>query len=206
MERGEVPLPVTGRSVVNTEMGIVATNNPLASSVGVQILEQGGNAIDAAIAANSALALMDPTSNGLGGDLFAIVYLAETEEIFGLNASGWSPAALDAQYLKELGHESMPRRGIHSVTVPGVIAGWDAMRRALRRPRLRHHPGAGHLVRRERLSHPRGDRAHVGGVGRHAPAAPQQRPHLPGRRRAGAQGGRSVQEPRLRQHPAAHRR
>ena len=128
MERGEIPLPLTGRSVVNTEMGIVATNNPLASSVGVQILEQGGNAIDAAIAANSALALMDPTSNGIGGDLFAIIYLAETEEIFGLNASGWSPAALSAEYLKELGHESMPRRGIHSVTVPGVIAGWDAMR------------------------------------------------------------------------------
>ena len=122
------PLPVTGRSVVATEMGIVATNNPLASSVGVQILEQGGNAVDAAIAANSALALMDPTSNGLGGDLFAIVYMAETDEVHGLNSSGWSPAALNAKYLKDLGHESMPRRGIHSVTVPGVIAGWDALR------------------------------------------------------------------------------
>lgn len=118
---------VTGRSVVATELGIVAASQPLAARAGVQILERGGNAIDAAIAANAAIGLMEPTGNGIGGDLFAIIYLAETNEIVGLNASGWAPAALTVEHLATQGIEKMPGRGIHAVTVPGVVAGWDAL-------------------------------------------------------------------------------
>ncbi|MEM8766810.1 MAG: gamma-glutamyltransferase family protein [Pseudomonadota bacterium] len=119
--------PVSGRSMVTTEYGIVAASQPLAARAGVQVLERGGNAIDAAIAANAAIGLMEPTGNGVGGDLFAIVYLAEEDALYGLNASGWSPAGLSLERLRSLGHEEMPFRGIHSVTVPGAVAGWQAL-------------------------------------------------------------------------------
>ncbi len=120
--------PVVGRSVVTTEYGIVAASQPLAARAGVQILERGGNAIDAAIAANATIGLMEPTGNGIGGDLFAIVYWAKTGEVFGMNASGWAPTGLTIELLAGKGIETMPPRGIYSVTVPGVVAGWDALR------------------------------------------------------------------------------
>jgi gamma-glutamyltranspeptidase/glutathione hydrolase len=123
--------PVVGRSVVSTELGIVAASQPLAARAGVQILERGGNAVDAAIAANATIGLMEPTGNGIGGDLFAIVYWAKTGEIFGLNSSGWAPSGLTVELLAKKGIETMPSRGIYSVTVPGVVAGWDALRRKL---------------------------------------------------------------------------
>jgi gamma-glutamyltranspeptidase / glutathione hydrolase len=121
------PAPVPGRSMVTTQYGIVATSQPLASAAAVRILEQGGHAVDAAIAANAAIGLMEPTGNGVGGDLFALVYEAETGRVHGLNASGWSPAALTPVYLKERGIEEMPYRGIHAVTVPGAVGGWAAL-------------------------------------------------------------------------------
>jgi gamma-glutamyltranspeptidase/glutathione hydrolase len=124
----EVPLPVQGRSVIETKFGIVATSQPLASMAGVQILERGGNAVDAAIAANATLGLMEPTSNGIGGDMFAIVYDAKSKKLYGLNSSGWSPKALTPALLASKGITTMPERGIYSVTVPGVVAGWDALR------------------------------------------------------------------------------
>jgi gamma-glutamyltranspeptidase/glutathione hydrolase len=120
--------PVVGRSMVATNYGIVAASQPLAARAGVQILERGGNAIDAAIAANATIGLMEPTGNGMGGDLFAIIYLAETNEVLGLNSSGWAPTGLTPGFLGEKGVETMPRRGIYTVTVPGVVAGWDALR------------------------------------------------------------------------------
>ncbi len=120
--------PIVGRSVVATTRGIVATSQPLASAAGVQILDMGGNAVDAAIAANAVMGVVEPTGNGMGGDLFAIIYLAESNEVIGLNASGWAPAGLTPEFLKAQGIDEMPARGVHSVTVPGVVAGWHSMR------------------------------------------------------------------------------
>jgi len=121
------PLPVPGRSMVVTRDGIVATSQPLAARAGVAILEHGGNAIDAAIATNAAMGLMEPTGNGIGGDLFAIVYEAKTGTLHGLNASGWAPSGLSAELLRAKGLTEMPQRGIYSVTVPGVVGGWQAL-------------------------------------------------------------------------------
>jgi gamma-glutamyltranspeptidase/glutathione hydrolase len=120
--------PVVGRSVVATTFGIVAASQPLAARAGVQILERGGNAIDAAIAANATIGLMEPTGNGIGGDLFILFYEAKTGTLHGLNSSGWAPAGLTVDFLAAKGITKMPQKGIHSVTVPGVVAGWDAAR------------------------------------------------------------------------------
>ncbi len=117
-----------GRSRIATTYGIVAASQPLAARAGVQILERGGNAVDAAIAANAVMGVVEPEMNGIGGDLFAIVYDAKTDAVHGLNASGWSPAGLTPGFLESLGIDAMPATGIHSVTVPGAVAGWDAMR------------------------------------------------------------------------------
>ena len=84
--------PFATRSEVIAQHGMVATSHPLATQVGLDVLKKGGTAVDAAIAANAALGLMEPVSNGVGGDLFAIVYEAKTGKLYGLNASGWSPA------------------------------------------------------------------------------------------------------------------
>ena len=121
------PLPVVGRSIVTTKLGIVASSSPLAAKAGTQMLELGGNAVDAAIAANAVIALTEPSGDGIGGDLFAIVYDAKTGKLFGLNAAGWAPKGLDARWLRSQGHSSMPR-GIHTVTVPGAVAGWQALK------------------------------------------------------------------------------
>src|ERR671918_388865 len=120
--------PVVGRSVVATTFGIVAASQPLAARAGVQILERGGNAIDAAIAANATIGLMEPTGNGIGGDLFILYYEAKTNTVHALNSSGWSPSGLTVDFLASKGLKEMPQRGIYSVTVPGAVAGWDAMR------------------------------------------------------------------------------
>ncbi len=127
-QQAGAPAPVVGRSVVATTLGIVAASQPLAARAGVQILERGGNAIDAAIAANAAIGLMEPTGNGIGGDLFILYYEAKTGTVHGLNASGWAPTGLTPEFLASKGITKMPQRGIFSVTVPGVVAGWDAMR------------------------------------------------------------------------------
>jgi gamma-glutamyltranspeptidase / glutathione hydrolase len=121
---------VSGRSRVATKYGIVAASQPLAARAGVQILERGGNAVDAAIAANAVMGLVEPQSNGIGGDLFAIVYDAKTGKLHGLNSGGWTPAGLTPAVLKAAGHAEMPGSGIHSITVPGAVAGWEALRTA----------------------------------------------------------------------------
>ena len=88
------------RSEVIASNGMVATSHPLASQVGIDILKNGGNAIDAAIAANAAIGLMEPTGNGIGGDLFAIIWIEKEKKLYGLNASGRSPSSLDLDFLK----------------------------------------------------------------------------------------------------------
>lgn len=115
------------RSVVATRFGIVASSQVLASSAGAKVLEGGGNAVDAAIAANALLGLVEPTGNGMGGDLFAIVYEAKTGKLHGLNSSGWAPSGLTIEFLRAKGEMKVPVRGIHSATVPGAVAGWDAL-------------------------------------------------------------------------------
>src|SRR5215213_1211176 len=99
---------IPGRSRVATKYGIVAASQPLAAQAGVQILERGGNAVDAAIAANAVMGLVEPQSNGIGGDLFAIVYEAKSGKLHGLNAHGWAPQALTASVLRKQGITEMP--------------------------------------------------------------------------------------------------
>ena len=115
------------RSMVITQDGIVAAESPLAAQAGVAMLRNGGNAIDAAIAANAVMGVVAPMSNGIGGDLFVIYYEAKTGKLYGLNASGPAPAALSAQFLRDKGIRSMPQRGIYSVDVPGAVDGWQKL-------------------------------------------------------------------------------
>src|SRR3954471_5500372 len=122
------PALVAGRSKIATKYGIVAASQPLAAQAGVQILERGGNAVDAAIATNAVMALVEPHYNGIGGDLLAIYYEARTGKLYGLNAAGWAPAGLTPEFLRSKGITRMPGSGIHTVTVPGAVAGWDVLR------------------------------------------------------------------------------
>ena len=121
--------PVVGRSIVSTRSGIVAASHPLAARAGTEILERGGNAADAVIAANAMMGLIEPGSNGIGGDLFLLYHEAASKKIHGLNSSGWSPSALTPQFLRSKGIAEMPATGIHTVTVPGAVAGWDVLAR-----------------------------------------------------------------------------
>ena len=115
------------RSMVVSPYGIVATSQVQASQAGAEILSRGSTAIDAAIAANATLGVMEPDMNGIGGDLFAIYWNAKTGKLYGLNSSGWAPQALTIEHLKSKGETSMPGAGIDSVTVPGAVEGWNEL-------------------------------------------------------------------------------
>lgn len=116
-----------GRSMVISTSGIVASESPLASQAGAKILERGGNAVDAAVAANAVMTVVAPMWNGIGGDLFAIFYEAKTGKIYGLNASGWAPAGQSIERLHGKGLRSVPALGIESATVPGAVDGWQKL-------------------------------------------------------------------------------
>ena len=120
-------LPFASRSEVIAENGMAATSHPLATQTAIEVLQQGGNAIDAAIAANAVLGLVEPTGCGIGGDLFAIVWDAETQQLYGLNSSGPSPQAMTIDFVKDQGLEKIPAYGPLPVTVPGAVAGWTAL-------------------------------------------------------------------------------
>ncbi|HUJ25316.1 MAG TPA: gamma-glutamyltransferase family protein [Myxococcales bacterium] len=111
-------LPVPGRSVAASQHGVAASSQPLAAQAAVQVLSRGGNAVDAAIAANAVTGVTEPMMNGIGGDLFAIVYLAREDKVYGLNSSGWAAR----------GMRTNAPKGPDSVTVPGTVAGWAALR------------------------------------------------------------------------------
>lgn len=116
--------PFASRSEVIAQNAMVATSQPLATQVGLEILRQGGNAIDAAIAANAMLGLVEPTGSGIGGDLFAIVWDAKTQRLYGLNASGRSPQSLSLEHFKQQGLVKIPSHGPLPVSVPGAVDGW----------------------------------------------------------------------------------
>jgi len=112
------------RSEVIAQHGMACTSQPLATQVALDIMKAGGNAVDAAIAANAMLGLVEPTGNGIGGDLFAIVWDVHTGKLHGLNASGRSPRSLSLEYFKENGYEKIPAYGPLPVSVPGCVDGW----------------------------------------------------------------------------------
>lgn len=117
-----------GRSMVLTRQGIVAAESALAAQAGATILARGGNAVDAAVATNAVMGVVEPMMNGIGGDLFAIVYEAKTGKLYGLNASGWAPAKFSIEFLKAKGISGkMPDQGIQAVTVPGAVDGWSQL-------------------------------------------------------------------------------
>ena len=116
--------PFATRSEVLGQNGMVATSHPLATQIGLDILKNGGNAIDAAIGANAALGLMEPTGCGIGGDLFAIVWDGKTKKLYGLNASGRSPQKLTLEYFEKEGIKKIPSHGPLPVSVPGAVDGW----------------------------------------------------------------------------------
>ncbi len=118
------PIPTAGRSAVVARNGMVAASQPLAAQAGLHILRQGGNAVDSAVATAAVLGLVAPMMTGPGGDVFALVYMAETGQLAGLNASGFSPAAASVDYFKERGLDRIPLHGASSVTVPGAVDGW----------------------------------------------------------------------------------
>ena len=115
------------RSEVIAQNGMVASSHPLATQIGIDVLKKGGNAIDAAIAVNAALGLMEPTGCGIGGDLFAIVWDPKTKKLHGLNASGPSPQTLSLDFFLENNYEGIPYYGAMPVSVPGAVAGWIAL-------------------------------------------------------------------------------
>lgn len=116
------------RSEVLARNGIVSTSQPLASQAGLQILQDGGNAIDAAVAAAAVLGLTEPNSTGLGADLFAIVWSAKDKKLYSLASSGWAPKRWTVDYFRNtLGVSSVPSSGINSAVVPGAVSGWDAL-------------------------------------------------------------------------------
>lgn len=115
------------RSMVITQRGIVATSQTLASQAGARILERGGSAVDAAIAANAVLGVVEPMMCGIGGDLFAIHWHAKTGKLTGINASGWAAKGASVEWFKAHDMYAMPSTGIHTVTVPGAVDGWEKM-------------------------------------------------------------------------------
>ena len=114
-----------GRSVVTSTEAMIATSQPMATQVGLQVLKDGGNALDAAIAACATLCVTEPASTGIGGDCFILYHEAKTGKLHGLNGSGRAPGRASLEEYKRLGHQTMPERGIHSLSVPGAIRAWE---------------------------------------------------------------------------------
>src|SRR6266404_204121 len=150
------------RSMVVSKNGIVAAESPLAAQAGVRILESGGNAVDAAIATNAMMGVVEPMMNGIGGDLFAIVYDAKAKKLYGLNASGWAPKGLTIEFLHKQGLREMPQAGINSVTVPGMVDGWQKLSDKFGRKKLAEDLSAAIAMARNGFPVPEMDVAYWG--------------------------------------------
>ena len=117
-----------GRSEVIARHGIVATSDTLAAQAGLEILQAGGNAVDAAVAAGAVLDVTSQNDTGIAGDLFALVYVAKENKLYALNSAGWAPAGWTLEFFKnDLGLDSVPGSGVNAATVPGAISGYDAL-------------------------------------------------------------------------------
>src|SRR5690348_4832560 len=126
--------PFATRSEVLATHGMVATSVPLATQIGLDVLKKGGTAVDAAIAANAALGLMEPVSNGVGGDLFAMVWDAKTKKLYGYNGSGRSPKSLSLQYFVDHNIREIPPFGLLQFNVHGAVDGWLALHERYAKP------------------------------------------------------------------------
>jgi gamma-glutamyltranspeptidase/glutathione hydrolase len=141
-----------GRSEVLARHGIVATSDPLAAEAGLEILRQGGNAIDAAVATAAVLDVTSQNDTGIGGDLFAIVYSAKDKKLYALNSGGWAPTGWTPAFFTDtLKQTRVPNNGVNSATVPGAIAGYDASRDC-RRIRIRGRPSSRATRRRPSIA------------------------------------------------------
>jgi gamma-glutamyltranspeptidase len=143
MDGPALPLPPPAVLADN----VVATSQPLATQAGIAMLARGGNAVDAALATAMALTVVEPCSNGIGSDLFAIVW--DGRELTGLNASGRAPAAWSRERFAS--HSQMPQRGIETVTIPGAVSGWVGAVEALRQAAVRRSVRAGDPARAGRV-------------------------------------------------------
>ena len=186
--------PRATRSVVLARNGIVATSQPLASAAGLRVLQQGGNAIDAAVTAAAVLSVVEPTMNGVGGDLFAIVYDAKTKTVRGLNASGRAAAAATPDEFRRRKLDEIPYRGVLSVSVPGVVDGWQELLSRHGTITLARAARAGDRLRARRLRRQRDHRRTVAGRGKDPVAGSGGGGDVPSRR-PGAARRRSLQEP-----------
>src|SRR5262245_54470537 len=131
MNHGDRPAsnPHGSRSPVLAMNGLAATSQPLASAAAVRVLQDGGNAVDAAICAAAVLNVVEPMSTGIGGDMFALVYMQQDGKPVGLNGSGWAGSKASVDFFDRRKFTSIPLLGIHSVTVPGAVAGWYKLHR-----------------------------------------------------------------------------
>ena len=171
------------RSMVVSRNGIVAAESPLAAQAGVRILENGGNAVDAAIATNAMVGVVEPMMNGIGGDLFVIVYDAKAKKLYGLNASGWAPKGLTIDHLTKKGLKEMAREGIDAVTVPGVVDGWHKLAEKFGRKKLSEDLAAAIATAREGFPVPEWDAMYwAGGVDKLRRDEEAARVYLPGDR------------------------
>ena len=150
--------PFATRSEVIAQHGMVATSHPLATQIGLDVLKKGGTAVDAAIAANAALGLMEPVSNGVGGDLFAIVWDAKTKKLYGYNGSGRSPKSLTLKWFQDHGYKAIPPLGPLPVNVPGCGRRLVRAARALRQAADEGRSRAAIALRARRLPGDRADR------------------------------------------------
>src|SRR5438132_12753850 len=125
-QHGDRPAPNSGgtRSPVLAMNGMVATSQPLASAAALRVLQDGGNAVDAAISAAAVLNVVEPNSTGIGGDMFALVYMQQDRKPVGLNGSGWAGSKASGDFFKSRNLTDVPLLGMHSVTVSGAVAGW----------------------------------------------------------------------------------